>query len=357
MPDGREPRPWSRTVAEVTITHKRRRLLACVAAFAAVALGCGACSSAPPGTGSASTSTTATPRTSVSTPASATSATSAKPTASTPRPLPGSGAPVHVSVNLSDGNQVGVGLPIIATFPVKITDARGFEAVTKVTVNGAPASGAWFFEFSDPASGHVMEAHYRLQTYWPAHARIHLDLPLDGLSAGPGLVFDDSLTLDFTTGAAHILTVDNATHRLTVRTDGTVWGTFPVSLGGPKSPTLRGVKVVMEKVPTVCMIDHEPDGTPYHRCGVQFDERLTYGGEYLHAAPWNVYNITHGINSSNGCTNLLPADAQKLYLFLGVGDVVQYPNADGPPMQLGLGFGDWNVPWSQWLTGGAVHTH
>ena len=51
----------------------------------------------------------------------------------------------------------------------------------------------------------------------------------------------------------------------------------------------------------------------YYECGIKFDQRLTYDGEYLHSAPWNVYNITHGIDSSNGCTNLLPADAQKLY--------------------------------------------
>ncbi len=35
---------------------------------------------------------------------------------------------------------------------------------------------------------HWMEAHYRLKDYWPAHATIALDLPIKGLSAGPGLV-------------------------------------------------------------------------------------------------------------------------------------------------------------------------
>ena len=94
----------------------------------------------------------------------------------------------------------------------------------------------------------------------------------------------------------------------------------------------------------------------YYECGIKYDQRLTYGGEYLHAAPWNVYNIDHGVDSSNGCTNLLPADAAKLYGFLEIGDVVQYPNANGGKMQLGQGYGDWNVPWAQWQTGGAVAT-
>jgi hypothetical protein len=32
--------------------------------------------------------------------------------------------------------------------------------------------------------------------------------------------------------------------------------------------------------------------------------------------------------------------------------VVKYPNANGQLMALGDGYGDWNVPWPQWQTGG-----
>jgi hypothetical protein len=39
-----------------------------------------------------------------------------------------------------------------------------------------------------------------------------------------------------------------------------------------------------------------------------------------------------------------------------IGDVVSYPNANGPQMQLGSGYGDWNVLWSEWQTGGAIKT-
>jgi hypothetical protein len=94
----------------------------------------------------------------------------------------------------------------------------------------------------------------------------------------------------------------------------------------------------------------------YYECGIKDDQRLTYDGEYLHAAPWNVHNILAGVDSSNGCTNLLPADAVKLYNFLEVGDVVTYPNANGQRMQIGDGYGDWNVPWGQWLYGGLYRT-
>jgi len=281
-------------------------------------------------------------------PAAGRSGTKPAATTSTAAPL----APVHVSLKWSDGSQFGVGIPIIADFSRKITDGRAFAAATTVTVNGAPARGAWYFEYSDPATGHVMEAHYRLQKYWPAHAKIHVDLPLQGKSAGAGLAFDDNLTLDISTGAAHIATVSDASHTLTLTSDGTVVGTYPVSLGAPSTRTRSGTKVIMEKGLSICM-----SGPGYSECGVKDTQRLTYDGEYLHAAPWNVYNITHGIDSSNGCTNLLPADAVTLYKILEIGDVVQYPDANGGRMQLGTGYGDWNVPWSQWVTGGAVSTH
>ena len=128
-------------------------------------------------------------------------------------------------------------------------------------------------------------------------------------------------------------------------------GTYHVSLGASNTPTRRGIKVIMEKGASICM-----SGPGYDECGIKWTQRLTYDGEYLHSAPWNITNIDNGVDSSNGCTNLLPDDAQKLYGILRIGDVVTYPNANGPAMQLGNGYGDWNVPWSQWLTGGFAPT-
>jgi lipoprotein-anchoring transpeptidase ErfK/SrfK len=269
-------------------------------------------------------------------------------TATTSTPAKPKGKPVKViSSVLDDGSQVGVGLPIILLLTRPITDARAFAAATVVTVNGRAVKGGWYFEKKFGDDGYPIEADYRTAHYWPGHAQIHLGLKVKGVSAGSGLYFANNLTLDFTTGDANILTVDNSTHLVTVVSDGKKWGTFPTSLGASATPTRRGTKVIMEKGASICMT-----GPGYHECGVQYTQRLTYDGEYLHAAPWNTYNIAHGINSSNGCTNLYTDDAKKLYDFLEIGDVVQYPNADGPKMGLGDGYGDWNLTWAQWKTGG-----
>ncbi len=270
-------------------------------------------------------------------------------TPSSTAPAPPTGAPVHVSSLESDGLTYGVGMPIIFFFDKKITDATAFVNSATVTVNGAPAQGAWFFEVSARA-GEVVEAHYRPQFYWPGHASIHVSAPVAGLSAGTGLVFGNSLTLDIATGNANVLTVDGATHTLTVMTDGVLYGTFPVSLGAAKSPTLLGTKVISEKDRDERMV-----GSGYDEI-VPWSMRLTASGEYLHAAAWNVANIGKR-NTSNGCTNLLPADAQRLWNYLQIGDPVSYTNTGGTAVTPSYdGYGDWNVTWTTWLAGGVLPT-
>jgi lipoprotein-anchoring transpeptidase ErfK/SrfK len=308
-----------------------------------------ACSATKSGTGQTSTSA-----------GSSTTGSSSSSTSSSGTPAPSSstvsasasaaGTPVHIQLKFSDGSQFGVGIPVIAFFSRNITNAKALQAATTLKINGKPVTGGrWYFESSDADPGYPLEGDYRLQNYWPAHSSIFVNMPVKGLAAGNGLVYNDSLTSSFTIGASHIATVDNYTHKLTLVSDGKVEGVYPVSLGATDTPTARGTKVIMEKGASICM-----SGPGYHICDVKYTQRLTYGGEYLHAAPWNVSHIENGINSSNGCTNLLPADAEKLFNILEIGDVVKFPNANGPAMTMGAGYGDWNVPWAQWLTGGDI---
>jgi lipoprotein-anchoring transpeptidase ErfK/SrfK len=288
-----------------------------------------------------------------STAGSATAATSSAPASGSTNSPTGSSSPntrpVHVSLLEGDGGVYGVGMPIIAWFNVASTNGAAFAQATTVTVNGNKVAGAWYFERSSHA-GSAMEAHYRPRTYWPGHASIHVDLPVEGLSAGPGLSFDDSLTLDLTTGAATFATVDAHTLQMTVKSDGKLVGVYPVSLGAPNTRTSRGIKVIMEKG-----LDIPMRGPGYYDPHVQYTQRLTYGGEYLHSAPWNIRNLGKR-STSNGCTNLSPTVAKQLYGLMRIGDVVSYPNANGSLMQLGSGYGDWNLSWGQWQTGGAIKT-
>jgi lipoprotein-anchoring transpeptidase ErfK/SrfK len=251
--------------------------------------------------------------------------------------------PVHASIFEADGHTYGIGMPIIVRFTKPVTDSAPFERAATVRVDGKVAAGAWYWERSG-ASGYAVEAHYRLQHFWPAHSSVSVDLPIKGVSAGGGRAFDDSLTLHMRVGAAHVSTVDaSATHpHMTVTSDGRAVRTLPVSLGkdSPSTATMRGTKIVEE-------FDRVEDmgGTP-----VPWSVRVTNSGEFVHAAPWN--SQIGRANLSHGCTNLSAADAKWFYRFSRLGDVVRYPNAPGRAMPVWDGLGDWNVSWPEWRAGG-----
>jgi lipoprotein-anchoring transpeptidase ErfK/SrfK len=261
------------------------------------------------------------------------------------------GAPVRIQLLGQQGATYGVGMPVIALFSRRFSSAAALQAATTVIVDGKPVKGAWYFERATGRPGFPVEGHLRPEGYWPAHSAVEVALNTDGVSAGAGSAFTNGATLKFNTGPRTVAVVNDQTHRITVTQDDKPVAVFPVSLGAPATPTMHGVKVVMDKGDDICM-----SGPGYQQCGIRYTQRLTYSGEYLHAAPWNTANIKRGIDSSNGCTNLLPDDAGRLYKLLKVGDVVEYPNASGPAMRPDEGYGDWNVPWDTWLTGGLIPT-
>jgi lipoprotein-anchoring transpeptidase ErfK/SrfK len=261
--------------------------------------------------------------------------------------------PVRVSLLNGDGDIYGVGMPVIAYFSRTITDARALQQRTTVQVNGKPLAAAWYFERSSAGHG-PLEAHLRPQSYWPAHAKVHVSIEADDVTAGKGLGFADNLTLDFRTGAATVAVVSSAKHTLTISSDGRTSGPYKVSLGSAADPTLRGTKVIMDRRTPAHVSEPAAKGGGYGLV-IKYAQRLTYGGEYLLGAPWN--NEVGKSNTSGGSTDMSMASAKAVYSKMRIGDVVRYPDATGKAMQLGAGYGDWNVTWGTWLTGGAVPTH
>jgi lipoprotein-anchoring transpeptidase ErfK/SrfK len=269
----------------------------------------------------------------------------------TPGPKKGSGSPVHVRLFENDGQTYGVGMPIIAYFSKKITDASVFDKEVKVTVNGQDAGGAWYFEPSS-VSDEALEAHYRTQQYWPAHAQIHVDMPVKGLYAGQDLVFDNSVTLDIATGAAQVSTVDGGAKTMTITSDGQPVKTLEVSLGAAKTPTYLGTAVVMAKSNPEEM-KSDPGETPAYDLLVPWSVRITDSGEFIHDASWN--GQIGSANTSHGCTNLTPADAEWYYGWSQIGDPVTYTNTGtGTVIPVGDGWGDWNLDWNTWTQGGLL---
>jgi lipoprotein-anchoring transpeptidase ErfK/SrfK len=336
-------------VVRITRPSRTPRIVAAVAVLAALLLVVSACATSTSGKGSPASGGAVTSAGPSSSGASSSHATT-KPAVPT--------KPVHVRALQDDGEVWGIGFALVLYFSPTPTDSSGFTKAASVTVNGHPAGGAWFWQ--KPYADQPIQAVYRPQNYWPAHAKISVNLPLKGVSAGTGLSYDDNLTLNFSTGAAHISTVTTNPLQMVVTSDGKVVKTIAVSLGAAATPTYSGTKVVMQKGEDVPGTDtRKPDGIvhmvgPGYSEDVKWSTRITTSGEYIHGAPWNQH--IGQISTSNGCTNLQLDTAQWFYNFSLLGDVVIY-NIAGQTMPSWDGYGWWNLPWSTWQAGGLLINH
>ena len=90
----------------------------------------------------------------------------------------------------------------------------------------------------------------------------------------------------------------------------------------------------------------------YNIDNVQWAMRLTYSGEFIHAAPWSVGSQGYA-NDSHGCTGMSTENAGWLYAMSRRGDVVEYTGSD-KPMTLDNGYGDWNESFKQYAEGSAL---
>lgn len=247
------------------------------------------------------------------------------------------------------GQTVGVGMPVIVKFDVAVTDKAAFEKHMHVVTEPAQ-QGSWYW-----LSDH--EAHWRPKTFWKAGTKVSVHLDLNSIPAGHGIYGQLSRDVNFTIGQRHIYKVNLSTDEMAVYSDGKLLRTIPVTGGKPGFTTRSGIKVIIEKDPSVEMNSetigvgkNSPDY--YDLKDVQWAMRMTYSGEFLHAAPWSVADQGHE-NVSHGCTGMSTANAAWLYHLSLPGDVVEETGTDRP-MEFTNGYGDWNMSWADYQKGSAL---
>ncbi len=256
----------------------------------------------------------------------------------------------YASVAPLDGETVGVGMPVIVTFDVPVTDRAEFERHMHVESTPRQA-GTWHW-----ISDH--EVHWRPRAYWQAGSEVHVDLDVNGVAAGGGIYGQHDREIDFTVGDAHVYRVHARTHQMKVFSNGELLRTLPVTTGKPGFETRNGVKVIIEKFDEKRM-NSETVGISagsseaYDIDDVQWAMRLTYSGEFIHAAPWSVGSQGRA-NVSHGCTGMSTADAGWLYAMTRRGDVVETVGTDGDDMTLTNGYGDWNASFKEYRQGSAL---
>jgi lipoprotein-anchoring transpeptidase ErfK/SrfK len=243
---------------------------------------------------------------------------------------------------------VGVGMPVIVTFDVPVTDRANIEKHLHVT-SSPEQPGTWHW-LSDT------EVHYRPKKYWKAGTQVDVDVDINGVDAGNGIYGQEDRDVQFKVGDAHIYKVDTRTDQMKVYSNGKLLRTLPITTGQqPKYTTRSGIKVIIEKFARKDMNSETVGITgadAYNIKGVQWAMRVTYSGEFVHAAPWSVGSQGYA-NVSHGCTGMSTANADWLYHMSLRGDVVDYTGTDRP-MEPTNGYGDWNIPWKEYKQGSAL---
>lgn len=254
---------------------------------------------------------------------------------------------VSVSSFLGDDAVVGVGMPLIVRFGREIPEEYRDDVQRRMTVESNPAQeGIWHW-------ASATEIRYRPKEFWQAGTTVSYTIQTGGLPMGDGWYGRNGLAVDIKVGPATVMVVDNKTKQMTVTRDGEVLRRIPVSLGKTRTPSSSGTMVVIEKQrETVFDTMDNPNPEDRYRLDIEYAQRLTWGGEYIHAAPWSVASQGKR-NVSHGCINMSDANAKWLFSQTRVGDPVTVKGTERE-LRNGNGWTDWNLSWEEYVKGSAL---
>jgi lipoprotein-anchoring transpeptidase ErfK/SrfK len=248
----------------------------------------------------------------------------------------------------------GVGQPVTAALSAPVKDAAeraNVERDLHVAATPKAVQGAWYWVDSKTL-------HYRPREYWPTHARIAVSSKLEGVRVRDGLYGGPAKSVTLRTGDRVEAVTNAGSHYMTFKRNGQVVRTIPVTTGKPGFSTRNGIKVVLGQESLVRMdsntVGIAAGSSEAYDLPVLWATRVTWSGEYVHAAPWSVAAQGHS-NVSHGCTGMSTENAHWFFKQVRRGDIVQVVGSLGPTMTpFDNGFGDWNLSWAAWMKGSAT---
>jgi lipoprotein-anchoring transpeptidase ErfK/SrfK len=249
---------------------------------------------------------------------------------------------------LFDDQEYGVAMPVVVEFvqPVPPEARAGVQRRMFVRTD-PPQPGVWHWVEDG------RQAFYRAPEYWRPGTTIDVRIALGGHPTGDGRYGDTDRSATVTIGDKVELRVENRSKSMSVYRDDERVRTMPVSLGKPSTPSSSGHMVVMSKEEqTVFDTFAELGPEEGYRIDISYALRLTWGGEYIHAAPWSVAD--QGVrNVSHGCVNLSLPDAEWLFGVIKIGDPVTVTGTERELVH-GNGWTAWNLSWEEFVAGSAL---
>ncbi|MFF3571737.1 Ig-like domain-containing protein [Nocardia jiangxiensis] len=255
---------------------------------------------------------------------------------------------VPATVNVGDGQEVGIAAPIMLQFKGHVTDKAATEKSFTVTTN-PPTEGGWAWLPDDNGGS---RAHWRPKEYWAPGTTVDFAAKLYGLNMGGGNFGDSDLTSSFKIGRSQIVKGAASTHRVQVIRDGATLFDFACSYGEgneTRNVTRSGIHVVTEKYEDFTM-----SNPPFYtNARERWAVRISNNGEFIHANPMSA-GAQGNSNVTNGCINLSTADAQKYFPTALYGDPVE---VTGTSIALSAADGDiydWTISWDKWQSMSAL---
>ncbi len=255
----------------------------------------------------------------------------------------------YANITPLDGETVGVGMPVIVQFDVPVTRHAAFEK--QMSVTSTPSQrGSWHW-MSDS------EAHWRPATYWSPGTIVNVELSVNSLDAGNGIYGQMDRSISFDVGQSVVMRANLRTDQMGVFVDGSLARTVPITGGKRGFRTRSGTKLIVEKIESKRMdaatVGIERDDPEYYNIPrVEYTQRVTFTGEFLHAAPWSV--SSQGVeNVSHGCVGMSPENAAWLFGLTHRGDPVEVTGT-ARGLEDGNGWTDWNQSYAEWKQGSAL---
>ncbi|MFD0786099.1 Ig-like domain-containing protein, partial [Micromonospora azadirachtae] len=252
---------------------------------------------------------------------------------------------VTSTLYFGDKRTYGTAMPVTVAFDPPIPKEARADVQRRLFVKTNPSQpGVW--SWVEDGS----QIYYRAPDFWRPGTTISVRSALEGLPIGKDLVGDDDRRSTSKIGQQVSLEIDNATKQMSVLRDGKVIRKIPVSLGKPSTPTSSGKMVIMEQF-QFTTFDTTGSADPYV-VDVEDAQRLTWGGEFIHGAPWSE-GEQGSTNTSHGCTNVSAAAADWLMNVTKVGDLVTVKGTE-VELQYGNGWTAWDVSWDEFVKGSAL---
>src|SRR5258706_13700575 len=89
-----------------------------------------------------------------------------------------------------------------------------------------------------------------------------------------------------------------------------------------------------------------------YRVPIEYAERITWDGQYIHAAPWSVGD--QGVdNVSHGCVNVSTENAAWIFDVSHIGDPVTVTGTEAH-IAPGDGWTVWDLNWTDYIKGSAL---